>query len=105
MGEQAENTIRINFTGTLAVCWALFPLLRPHARVCHVSSSAGHLSEITGDEPAAAQLRAKLAADTLTEEQLCGLMENFVTTAKEGRYRRARGAGQHLRGEQGRVSA
>ncbi|KAG0729298.1 Carbonyl reductase [NADPH] 1 [Chionoecetes opilio] len=89
MGEQAENTIRINFTGTLAVCRALFPLLRPHARVCHVSSSAGHLSEITGDEPAAAQPRAKLAADTLTEEQPCGLMENFVTTAKEGRYRRA----------------
>ncbi|KAG0723539.1 Carbonyl reductase [NADPH] 1 [Chionoecetes opilio] len=89
MGEQAENTIRINFSGTLAVCHALFPLLRPHARVCHVSSSAGHLSEITGDEPAAAELRAKLAAETLTEEELCGLMENFVTTAKDGTFRQA----------------
>ncbi|MDK2413728.1 SDR family NAD(P)-dependent oxidoreductase, partial [Aphanizomenon sp. 202] len=27
-GEQAENTIRVNFFGTLAVCRSLFPLLR-----------------------------------------------------------------------------
>ena len=30
--EQAEVTLRTNFQGTLDVCHALFPLLRPHAR-------------------------------------------------------------------------
>ncbi|KAG0716487.1 Carbonyl reductase [NADPH] 3 [Chionoecetes opilio] len=57
--------------------------------VCHVSSSCGHLSEIRGDEPAASQLRAKLAAETLTEEELCGLMEQFVAAAKDGTFRQA----------------
>lgn len=87
-GEQAENTIRVNFFANLAVCHALFPLLRPHARVCHVSSSAGHLSVINGDEPAASQLKAKLAADTLTEEELCDLMNQFVVAAKDGTSRK-----------------
>lgn len=87
MGEQAENTIRVNYFGTLAVCHALFPLLRPHARVSNVSSSAGHLSEIRGDEPAASQLKAKLASDTLTEEELADLMNQFVATAKDGTFR------------------
>ncbi|XP_045131876.1 carbonyl reductase [NADPH] 3-like [Portunus trituberculatus] len=86
-GEQAENTIRVNYFGTLALCHALFPLLRPHARVCHVSSSCGHLSEICGDEPAATQLRAKLSADTLTENELADLMNQFVETAKDGTFR------------------
>ena len=78
MEVQAENTIRVNYFGTLAVCHALFPLLRPHARVCHVSSSCGHLSEICGDEPAASQLKKELAAETLTEGQLSDLMKQFV---------------------------
>lgn len=30
--EQVEVTLRTNFQGTLDVCRALFPLLRPHAR-------------------------------------------------------------------------
>merc|ERR1712168_1745173 len=37
MGEQAENSIRVNFFGTLAVYRHLYPLLRPGARVANVS--------------------------------------------------------------------
>lgn len=37
-GEQAEVTMRTNFWGTLWVCHALLPLLRPNARVVNVSS-------------------------------------------------------------------
>lgn len=37
-GEQAEVTMRTNFLGTMCVCHALFPLLRPNARVVNVSS-------------------------------------------------------------------
>ena len=40
--EQAENTVRINYFGTLNVCRELFPLLRPGARVVNVSSSCGN---------------------------------------------------------------
>ncbi|XP_062523086.1 carbonyl reductase [NADPH] 1-like [Corticium candelabrum] len=31
LAEQARETVCVNFTGTLNVCRALFPLLRPHA--------------------------------------------------------------------------
>ncbi|XP_065670571.1 carbonyl reductase [NADPH] 1 [Hydra vulgaris] len=36
--EQAEVTINANFFGTVQVCDALFPILKPNARVVHVSS-------------------------------------------------------------------
>ncbi|XP_069959513.1 carbonyl reductase [NADPH] 1 isoform X3 [Cherax quadricarinatus] len=86
-GEQAENTIRVNFFGTLALCRAFFPLLRSHARVSTVSSSAGHLLRINGNEPAASALRQKLSSSTLTEEELCELMNQFVKKAKDGTWK------------------
>lgn len=70
---QAQETIRVNYFSLLRVSKALFPLLRPHARVVQVSSSAGHLSRIPG-----AELRAKLSSPDLTEEQLNQLMNDFV---------------------------
>ena len=45
-GVQAEVTNRVNFFGTLNVCEELFPLLKKHARVVSVSSSAGTYSQI-----------------------------------------------------------
>ncbi|KAK7072778.1 hypothetical protein SK128_004133 [Halocaridina rubra] len=85
--EQAENTIRVNFFGTLNVCHALFPLLRPGARVSNVSSSAGHLLAIRGDEPAASELRKKFSSPTLTEDELCSLMNDFVEATKAGGWK------------------
>ncbi|XP_023215206.1 carbonyl reductase [NADPH] 1-like [Centruroides sculpturatus] len=77
--EQAENTVGVNFFDTLNVCKELFPLLRPHARVVNVSSSAGMLSRVGSEE-----LQKKFSTPNLTIEELCSLMKKFVEDAKNG---------------------
>ena len=44
--EQATVTLATNFTATLNISRALFPLLRPHSRVVNVASTAGRLSAV-----------------------------------------------------------
>jgi len=78
-GEQAETTLRINYFDTLKVCEALFPLLRPHARVVNVSSSAGFLQRIPGEH-----LRKIFANPDLTVKELNETMESFIRDAKLG---------------------
>ncbi|XP_047004628.1 carbonyl reductase [NADPH] 1-like [Schistocerca americana] len=80
-GEQAENTVRVNYFGVLETCKALFPLLRPRARVVNLSSSAGHLLRIPGEN-----LRKKFVDPNLTEEQLSELMKEFVESAKKNTH-------------------
>ncbi|RMZ93711.1 carbonyl reductase [NADPH] 1-like, partial [Brachionus plicatilis] len=75
--EQVKNTIRINFTGTLNLCKALFPLLKPHARVVNVSSRIGML-KIVKD----AEFRNKLISESLSVNELAGLMAHFVELAR-----------------------
>lgn len=70
---QAAETIRVNYFGLVRVSKALFPLLKPHARIVQVSSSAGHLSRIPGDE-----LKAKLSSPDLTEDRLNRMMIDYV---------------------------
>ncbi|GFR71075.1 LOW QUALITY PROTEIN: carbonyl reductase [NADPH] 1 [Elysia marginata] len=41
IAEVIEKTCQVNFFDTVDVCEVLFPILRPHARVCNVSSGAG----------------------------------------------------------------
>lgn len=77
--EQALNTIRVNYFALLDVCHELFPLLRKHARVVNMSSSAGQLSRIPGKE-----LREKFISELLTEDELSSLMNKFVEDAKAG---------------------
>ena len=77
-GEQASVTLRTNFFNTLQTSQILFPILKPHARVVNVSSSAGHLSKINGEEPAASELRKQLSSPELTTEELCKLMHQFI---------------------------
>lgn len=86
--EQARITLHTNFFNTLRASNILFPLLRPHARVVNVSSSSGHLSRINGEEPAASELRNKLSSPTLTTEELCGLMKNFIEAAQNGEHKK-----------------
>ncbi|KYM81685.1 Carbonyl reductase [NADPH] 1, partial [Atta colombica] len=81
---QAEETIRVNYFSLRRVCTALYPLLRPHARVVHVSSSAGRLSNITGDA-----LKQKIADPNLTEAELDKIMHEFVNAAKAGTHLQA----------------
>ncbi|KAJ7370209.1 hypothetical protein OS493_033834 [Desmophyllum pertusum] len=70
--EQAEVTTRTNFRGTLDVCRALFPLLRPHARVVNVSSSIGRLAQLSEE------FQKKFSSQTLTEDSLISLLDQFV---------------------------
>ncbi|EFN80721.1 carbonyl reductase [NADPH] 3 [Harpegnathos saltator] len=81
---QAEETIKVNYFSLRRVCTALYPLLRPHARVVHVSSSAGRLSNITGDA-----LKKKIADPNLSEEELDNIMRGFVNAAKSGTHLQA----------------
>jgi len=75
--EQAENTVKVNYTATVNVCNILFPLLRPHARVVNLSSSCGMLSKIPSQD-----LKQKFASPTLTISELNALMQDFVNSAK-----------------------
>ena len=70
---QASETIRVNFTGTLNLCKALFPLLRPHATVVNVSSRAGMLKLIHDKT-----IRNRLKSSDLTVSELVDIMNNFV---------------------------
>ncbi|XP_014276614.1 carbonyl reductase [NADPH] 3 [Halyomorpha halys] len=80
-GEQAEVTLRVNFFDLINVCSALFPLLRPHARVVNLSSSSGFLQRIPGD-----RLKEKLGDPELPRRNLIRLMNEFVIDAKAGTH-------------------
>ncbi|KAK4011557.1 hypothetical protein OUZ56_020675 [Daphnia magna] len=82
--ESIRKTIDTNFYHTMRACKILFPILRPHARVVHLTSDDGHLLRISGREPEAAILRSKFSAPDLTEQELCQLMEDFIDAAKNG---------------------
>ncbi|XP_070566130.1 carbonyl reductase [NADPH] 1-like [Ptychodera flava] len=80
--EQAEVSLACNFFGTLDVCDALFPLLRPHSRVVHVSSRGGTMTlEKMGKE-----LVSKFRSSTLTRTELIALMNQFVSDVKAGNH-------------------
>lgn len=79
-GEQAEVTMRTNFWGTLWVSWALLPLLRPNARVVNVSSFVSKRSL----DKCSPELQAKFRNAAISEEELCGLMGEFVVAAQNG---------------------
>lgn len=78
---QAEETLRVNYFSLLRVCDALFPLLRPGARVVNVSSSAGHLSNISSVE-----LKQKLSSPQLTVDGLNALVQQFLESSKAGNH-------------------
>ncbi|XP_065208812.1 carbonyl reductase [NADPH] 3-like isoform X2 [Planococcus citri] len=77
---QAKETIRVNYFGTRKVCDVMFPILRPHARVVHLSSTLNycHLLKIPSE-----LLRKKLSAGNLTVDHLDGLMLDFVRSAEQ----------------------
>jgi len=85
-GEQAENTISINYFKTLDVCHELFPILKSGARVVHISSCEGHLHKIPAT-PEGLKLRQQFISPDLTEEKLGELMNAFVSAAKDGTHK------------------
>ncbi len=80
---QAKATIATNYFSLKSTCNILFPLLRSGARVVNVSSSAGFLGHIPGED-----LKKKFAASdsTLTVEELDSLMKDFVASAEAGNH-------------------
>lgn len=77
---QAAESIRVNYYGTLAVCEALFSLLRENGRVVNISSSFGHLSRIKS-----ADLRAEFLDPKLIVHGLNKLMDRFVEDVRENK--------------------
>lgn len=80
--EQAEVTNKTNYFGTIAVCEALFPLLRPHARVVHLSSMVSSFAI----RKCSSEVQAKFLNPNITIEELTALMNDFIQAAKNGEH-------------------
>ena len=78
--EQASVTVANNFTGTLRISKALFPLIRPHGRIVNVSSRVGQLSILQK------HLQKRFTDPNLTEEALVSLMDQFVKDVQDGHH-------------------
>lgn len=79
--EQAEVTLRTNYWSTLNACNTLFPILRPHARVVHVSSLASKWAI----DSCSAELKNQLKA-CATISELNSFMTKFVTDVQNGNH-------------------
>nr|XP_002721298.3 carbonyl reductase [NADPH] 1 [Oryctolagus cuniculus] len=77
---QAEVTMKTNFDGTRDVCTELLPLMRPGGRVVNVSS----LMCLRALKSCSPELQQKFRSETITEEELVGLMKKFVEDTKKG---------------------
>ncbi|XP_072288161.1 carbonyl reductase [NADPH] 1-like, partial [Pyxicephalus adspersus] len=79
-GTQAEVTLKTNFFATVDICRELLPLIKPNGRVVNVSSiiSPRALAQCSRE------LQEKFRSNTITEEELVKLMEQFVEDAKNG---------------------
>uniref|UniRef100_G1LFP6 Carbonyl reductase (NADPH) n=1 Tax=Ailuropoda melanoleuca TaxID=9646 RepID=G1LFP6_AILME len=77
---QAEVTMKTNFFGTRAVCTELLPLMKPQGRVVNVSS----IMSFAALKTCSSELQQKFMNETITEEELVGLMNKFVEDTKKG---------------------
>jgi len=71
--EKAVQTLQVNYFNTKRAFDLLFPILKSHARVVNVSSSAGHLPKIPSLE-----LRSKFTSPNLSYEELDALMMDYI---------------------------
>ncbi|KAK2177136.1 hypothetical protein NP493_616g00025 [Ridgeia piscesae] len=77
--EQAEVTLKSNYTATLNVCKGLFPILRSHARVVHLSS----MTSLNALSKCSSALQSSLKnCKTLTDVD--ELMAKFEKDVKNG---------------------
>lgn len=74
----ARGTLDTNFYGPLRVTDALLPAMKQGGSVVMVSSGMGDLSGI-GDGP-----RQRLAAESITRDELLALVEEFVRDVRDG---------------------
>uniref|UniRef100_G1TUP7 Carbonyl reductase (NADPH) n=1 Tax=Oryctolagus cuniculus TaxID=9986 RepID=G1TUP7_RABIT len=83
-GKGAEVTMKTNFDGTRDVCTELLPLMRPGGRVVNLSS----LMCLRALKSCSPELQQKFRSETITEEELVGLMKKFVGDAKKGVHKK-----------------
>ncbi|EPQ04638.1 Carbonyl reductase [NADPH] 1 [Myotis brandtii] len=81
---QAEVTMKTNFFGTRDVCSELLPLMKPQGRVVNVSS----MESLRALKNCSPELQQKFRSDTISEEELVGLMNKFVEDARNGVHQR-----------------
>ncbi len=79
--EQATVTLATNFTGTLNMLRAFTPIIKSHGRVVNVTSWVGLFSKLSNKS-----LQAKFSSESLTEEELVGLTEQFIVDVREGKH-------------------
>jgi len=72
--QQARPTVATNYFGTLQVCEAFFPLIKPGGKVVNLASRAGHLKVVKSQ-----QLLDKLQSPSLTVDELNDIMNGFVS--------------------------
>ncbi|XP_062962563.1 carbonyl reductase [NADPH] 1 [Cynocephalus volans] len=77
---QAEVTMKTNFFGTRDACTELLPLIKPQGRVVNVSS----VLSVRALKACSPELQQKFRSETITEEELVGLMNKFVEDTKNG---------------------
>eukprot|EP00058_Branchiostoma_floridae_P009643 XP_002595131.1 hypothetical protein BRAFLDRAFT_118599 [Branchiostoma floridae] len=82
-GTQAEETVGVNFFGTLAVSKALLPIIRPHGRVVNVSSQSSQMSL----KKCSAERQARFRDRSIQEEELVMSLNKFIETAKAGKHK------------------
>jgi carbonyl reductase 1 len=83
MSVQAKMSVATNYFSVKKTCDLMFPLLRSGARVVNLSSAAGFLPLIPGED-----LKKKFARtdSTLTYDELDALMKDFVDSAAAGNH-------------------
>ncbi|XP_070772109.1 carbonyl reductase [NADPH] 1 [Enoplosus armatus] len=80
---QAEVTLKTNFFATRDMLTHFLPLIKAGGRVVNVSSFVGSRT-LSQCSPA---LQQRFRSEDITEEELVGLMQQFVDAAKEGNHK------------------
>ncbi|KAI8516198.1 Carbonyl reductase [NADPH] 3 [Branchiostoma belcheri] len=80
---QAEKSVGVNFSGTLAVSRALLPIIRPHGRVVNMSSQSSNKAI----RNCSAELQARFRDRSMKEEELVMLMNKYIDMARVGKHK------------------
>lgn len=83
-GEQARETIKVNFTGTLHVCNIILPIMKKDGRLVNLSSqlSISALAQCSKD------IQDYFKSPQLTEDQLVKKLDEFVASAEDGEHKK-----------------
>ncbi|XP_031171846.1 carbonyl reductase [NADPH] 1 [Sander lucioperca] len=81
---QAEVTLKTNFFATRDMLTHFMPLIKAGGRVVNVSSFVGSRTL----NKCSAALQQRFRSEDITEEELVGLMQQFVDLAKKGEHQK-----------------